>query len=387
MGTCCIRCSGQMVTLLAVVASAVGMAASPLAAHAEDRLESLQVSQLRRTYRLHLPPASDGTEPRPLLLVFHGGFETAADVEDDTGFNRLADRNGFFVVYPVGIRRRWNDGRVANPQAFGMPDDVAFVAQLIQHLRARFAIDPARIYATGMSNGGMFVQRLGCELSDTIAAIAPVDGTMPSRLAPGCAPMRAMSVMEFHGTKDAFVPWHGGTVRALGGKTLSVPDTLARWRMLDGCGEARRGSVMPTQDPTRELRVRREASGPCRDRSEVIGYTIEGGGHTWPGGPENLLLFSGPVTHELSATELIWAFFEQHPKRAPTELAASPDDSSAIHELPEPSRANSLSPAPTPLTMLSGYVLFPFGVLSNVLHTMTIFVPDSLLNGSLPFSL
>lgn len=284
----------------------------------------LQVGEFKRFYRIHVPPAYDGKTPLPLVLVFHGRSELARDIAEITRFSKLADRQGFIVVYPVGIREHWNDGRIATPIfAAGNYDDVGFIATLLQRLEGSLAIDMNRIYATGMSNGGMFVQRLACELDGTFAAIGPVAGTLPVDITPRCTPKQPVSVIEFHGTNDAYVHWQGGSVRAVGGKTLSVPKTVAHWRALDHCAETPDIEYGPHNDPDEPQRVRRERYGSCREGTEVVLYAIEGGGHTWPGGPDDPLLFAGAVNRDISATNLIWRFFSEHPKGSFVVTAAS----------------------------------------------------------------
>ena len=365
------RCNRFLLSIAALVAAQTGglaAARSCDAAGAITRTEHLQVGARNRAYRLHLPPAYDGVMPLPLVLVFHGSFETAEDIERVTQFSRLADAQRVIVVYPEGVRRRWNDGR--SPVA-ARTDDVGFVTALITRLEDTLAIDPTRIYAAGMSNGGMFVQRLGCELSGIIAAIAPVDGTMPAGVAASCRPAQPVSVIEFHGTKDAYVLWHGGMVRVLGGRTLSVPDTVAQWRQQDACPERPRVVEEPPQDPRASMRVRRETYGPCRDRNDVVLYTVEGGGHTWPGGPEDPLIFTGRVNRDVSATDVIWAFFAQHPKRSATMLAGAARPRTLFQD----AAAGRSSPASN-LPNVSGsrvtsYVLWPFGILSDVVQLVT----------------
>ncbi len=287
-----------------------------------DQIRTIEVDGMRRSYSLHVSPAyhSDARATWPLVLVFHGRFESAEEIAEITQFNNLADQQNFLVVYPIGIHAHWNDGSGTTGLAPRNHDDVGFIAALIRHLETTLAVDPTRIYATGMSNGAMFVQRLGCELSEMLAAIGPVDGTLPSALAQRCTPPRPLPVIEFHGTKDAYVLWHGGNVRVMGGRTLSVPATISHWQQVDGC-PSRPSQVLylPHRNSSGTSRIRQETYGPCQDGSAVVLYAVEGGGHTWPGGPaDDSLIFSGRVNRDLSASEVIWTFFSQHsnPTRA-----------------------------------------------------------------------
>lgn len=348
---------------------------------------SVQVREFKRSYRLHLPPTYDGKTPVPLVLVFHGRSEGARDIAEITQFNAVADQRGFIVVYPIGIREHWNDGRLATPIfAAGNYDDVGFVAALLTHVEATFAIDPRRIYATGMSNGGMFVQRLACELDGTFAAIGPVDGTLPSNLVSSCTPKEPVSVIEFHGTRDAYVHWEGGSVRAIGGKTLSVPQTIAHWQQQNGCPNDVTIEYVPaknTEDPTR---VRREQHGPCREGSAVVLYAVEGGGHTWPGGPsDHSLPFLGQVTQHISATETMANFFEQHPKisRLPSSEVLLPREPGSVRtltptlQLPQPRSM----PTPTPMRQAPlEFRLPPMLMLLKLSLNLPLAVHDSLID-------
>ena len=128
---------------------------------------------------MHLPPAHKGDGPRPLVLVFHGHGDSAAGIAAISDFNRLADRNGFIVVYPEGVDHHWNDGRVvAGADGKARVDDVAFVNALLDRGTGKWRVDPRRIYAVGFSNGGVFCQRLGLELANRLAAIASVSASM-----------------------------------------------------------------------------------------------------------------------------------------------------------------------------------------------------------------
>lgn len=283
---------------------------------AGDRQGTIRHGNLTRTYLLHVPPSHSGTRPTPLVLVFHGGYGTGRGVADSTGFNAVSDRVGFIVAYPHGTDRHWNDGRGTMLPDQQNVDDVGFVSALIADLMQTLAVDPKRVYATGISNGGIFSHRLACELSEKIAAIAPVAGAIAEKFAPRCAPRQAVSVVAIHGTEDLFVLWNGGDVRGrIGGKVLSVPETMARWVRLNGCPTAPQIVREPDRDLADGTRVRREAYGPCPNGIDVVLYAVEGGGHTWPGGPRGRLPSTGRVSRDITATEIIWEFFEKHPKR------------------------------------------------------------------------
>lgn len=282
-----------------------------------DRDETIQSGGVPRTYHLHLPPSVPSAAAMPLVMVFHGGGGTGSGAAKSYGFNRLADSRGFAVVYPEGRGLHWNDGRDATgqpPRNAMLVDDVGFVSSLIERVSGTVRVDPHRVYAAGISNGAMFAHRVACELSRQIAAIAPVAGTIAEPEAARCAPHSPVSIIEFHGTNDRFVPYGGGEIlgQAERGRVLSVAATTELWGKLDGCPTVPHRADLPPRHPDDRTRVRQAAYGPCRGGSAVVLHTIVGGGHTWPGTAWLPLL--GPVSHQIDATEVIWEFFERHPK-------------------------------------------------------------------------
>ena len=283
---------------------------------------SIVAGGLERAFRLYVPPSHDRTRPAPLVIALHGGGGTGAAMERLTvgGLNRLAVRDGFVVVYPDGVDRHWNDGRgVAEYRSHRENiDDVGFVTALIDHLAQTQGIDRNRVYATGISNGGLFSQRLARELAPRIAAIGVVAVSMSDKIALMRAPTRPISVLLMSGTEDPLVPWAGGDIGFPGssrkvGKVLSVAKTVAAWAALNRCTPPPAVSWEPDRDPRDGTRVRREAHGPCSEGTEVVLYAVEGGGHTWPGGwqylPERLV---GRTSRDIDANEVIWSFFRRH---------------------------------------------------------------------------
>jgi polyhydroxybutyrate depolymerase len=301
-----------MATLLACAAGAV------------QRPESVSGSftwdGLKRTYGIHVPPSFGKTGPMPLVIALHGGGGTGEKMEKLTlgGLNRLSDREGFVVVYPDGIEEHWNDGRekVKYRAHREKIDDVGFLSALIDHLAAGGNIDKKRVYVTGISNGAMMSNRLACELTGRIRAIAPVAGNMPYDLAPRCSPSRPIPVLMISGTQDPMMPWTGGEAHFLRlkfGKVLSVPETIKFWVAHNRCAPAPAVTREPDKNPQDGTRVRKETYAGCETGTEVILYTVEGGGHTWPKGyrylPEGLI---GKTSEDIDANELIWSFFKKH---------------------------------------------------------------------------
>jgi polyhydroxybutyrate depolymerase len=286
-------------------AQTVPAAASPAPA---GEARALQAGGVTRRYFLYLPSTWHRGRPAPLVLVFHGGGGRASGIAPHTGFSRLAEREGFVVAYPQGLNGRWNDGR----GYAATHDDVGFMRALLDTLERELAIDPRRVYATGISNGAMFAYRLACDLPGVFAAVAPVAGAMPADLAPACAHTQPVSVLAFQGTADPLMPYAGGGVARRRGRVLSAERSIAFWATTSGCAAA----PVTTDEPDRVTdgtRVRRTEYGACREGRAVELYTIEGGGHTWPGGPP-VGGSVGQVTREIDATPVIWAFFAEHPR-------------------------------------------------------------------------
>jgi polyhydroxybutyrate depolymerase len=293
---------------------------TPLAATASTRTESrtILVEGRARTYRLHVPDGLPRDRPAPLVLAFHGGGGQGFGTERLTGFSALADREKFLVVYPDGLDRRWNDGR--NPP--GLPasrervDDIAFVRALLDALAKEFPVDPRRVFATGISNGAMFSHFLATRLAGRIAAIAPVVGGVPEEVAQDFRPGQPVSVLIIQGTMDPLVPYAGGPVtRWNRGRVISTDEAVRRWVKHDGCAGAAITGDLPDRDPNDGCRVRWTTWTGGRAGTEVTLYTITGGGHTWPGGAQYLpRSFIGNVCRDFDAAEVIWEFFQRHPK-------------------------------------------------------------------------
>jgi polyhydroxybutyrate depolymerase len=277
-----------------------------------DHELTLSAGGRERTYLLHLPPVYDGKRLLPLVIVLHGGGGNAEGAVRMTGFSGKADKEGFVVVYPNGSGRlktrllTWNSGNCCGYAMDKDVDDVGFIGALIDELVNTRAIDPKRVYVTGMSNGGMMTYRLGCELSDKIAAIAPVAGALNVE---NCQPSSPVSVIIFHGTADEHVLYNGGEpIRKVDRHyraDKSVAYAVSFWVKHDSCSE--------TPRRTEKGNIRTEIYDGGKDGSEVVLYTVNGGGHAWPGGQAYLL--GTEPTKEISATDLMWDFFVRHPKK------------------------------------------------------------------------
>jgi polyhydroxybutyrate depolymerase len=236
-----------------------------------------------------------------------------------TDFNTLADKEGFIVVYPEAYEHNWNDGR-GDPgiksQAENI-DDVAFISAMIDQITRDLNINKKMVYATGISNGAIMTDRLGSELSDKIAAIAPVAGNIPQKTALIWSPSRAVSALIINGTDDPLVPFDGGDVSFLSlkrGKVISVADTVKFWVTKNGCPAAPKTEQLPHINATDTTSTVVETYSGCRDGSEVVLYKVNEGGHTWPGGLQYMSeKVIGKTSRDFNATEVIWQFFKLHP--------------------------------------------------------------------------
>ncbi|MGH2830019.1 MAG: extracellular catalytic domain type 1 short-chain-length polyhydroxyalkanoate depolymerase [Actinomycetota bacterium] len=302
--------------LAALAAAAVAAAAVPSVSAASVD-QTIEVGGIRRTYVLHVPAALPANAAVPLVFVLHGGGGAGRQIERETRFSDLADRNGFIAIYPDGIDRSWNDGR-GDPQIGAQRaniDDVAFIAALIEALSQRYRIDPRRVYSTGISNGGFMSQLLAARLSGRIAAIAPVAGGMGPAVLASLRPEQPVSVLMINGTADRLVPYAGGPVARNRGATAPVPEIVQKWAEVDRCAANPPTAALPDVDPADGSRVKVTTYSPCAQRTEVVLYTIDGGGHTWPGGSQYLpRLIVGPVNRDINASEVIWKFFADHPR-------------------------------------------------------------------------
>jgi polyhydroxybutyrate depolymerase len=280
-----------------------------------DYGRSLLCDGRKRTFLLHVPRGWNRSKLMPLVIVLHGGGGNGRKVAALTRFNLVADRSGFVVAFPDGINGHWNDGR--NVQNFKSHreniDDVGFIRLLIERLTQQLNLDSTRVYVTGMSNGAMMCYRLGCDLSDRLAAIAPVCGAVAVDLPDSCPQGRPISVLAINGTEDPFVPWPGGGVGILNkrGSVLSVPASIRFWVERDGCAPEPETTRLPQKDPEQGISTVREVYAGGRDATEVVAYRVEGGGHTWPGGSERTARF-GKQSRDFDASETIWEFFQKH---------------------------------------------------------------------------
>ena len=254
-----------------------------------------------RYYTLHVPPGYDANRPTPLVITIHGASLWPVVQQKMSQWDRVADREGFIVLYPSG-----HTG--SGPPHFDA-EDVRFIADLIDSVQRTHNIDRTRIYANGLSNGGGLSFLLSCTMPDRIAAVGLVAAAhlFPSSM---CKDLRPVPMIAFHGTADDATPYEGGKSPMswiLSMRFPSIPMVTAAW--------ARRNQCAPTPVESRVAPdVSRLEYAQCVSNAPAILYTIHGGGHTWPGGDAAYLpeWFVGTTTQSIDASSIMWEFFAKH---------------------------------------------------------------------------
>jgi polyhydroxybutyrate depolymerase len=253
-------------------------------------IRTLEFGGETRSYRLKVPASYDGAAPVPLVLDIHGFTSNAAQQEALSGLASVADREGFVIAWPEGLNNAWNAGLCCGNADV---DDVGFLRALVAAISADGNIDAARVYATGLSNGGAMTHRLACDAADLFAAAAPLAFPIAFRPLSECRPSRAVPVLTFMGLTDRLVPYDGGLFP-------SAPDTFAYWRDVNGCGEGE------PQDVMAKGRSRCETHTQCTNGVRVGLCSITAASF---GGA----FFDGHILYinaDYNLAELVWAFLK-----------------------------------------------------------------------------
>lgn len=322
---------------------------------AQETKESVTVDGVDRQFTVRLPRGYDAQQHYPVVIMLHGMNQDPDDIERLTRFDELADKDSVIVIYPAALHGRWNVGvhpemrqpmmgpgprrrrgypgggypgggypgggypgggggypRGQRPNREpdqehrqGPPDDIAFFNQMLDQIGSKFSADSSRIYAVGLSEGGFMSLRVGCALSDRIAAVAAVGADMPKTMI--CVPTRPVPLLMMNGTSDPVVPYGGGTEHNLNLRTLSAEDSAKAWAKIDHCAEKPERSKLPKGKGGMETKV--DTYGGCQQNAQVVLYSVKGGGNTWPGGEqyeaENAI---GKTSSDLDANQVIWSF-------------------------------------------------------------------------------
>ncbi len=272
-----------------------------------------------RTFLVHIPTNYNKARTVPLVFLFHGGNGTGQKVINQTQFAIKANAEGFIVIAPDGYKNNWADGRgTTEPDIEGI-DDVAFVRALLKVVQGSLLIDSKRIYATGVSNGGLFSERLGCEMSDVLAAIGPVVGPMPQNIAGACKIGSPISVIGIQGTLDPFMPMEGGDTKhktlgiGNGGLVIGADATMRTWATRNSCPNSSAQITTLPQIVADGTTVTLNSYTNCAANTAINYYIVKGMGHGWP--PYGQGGMAGPVSGNINATNVVWEFFKARPKQ------------------------------------------------------------------------
>lgn len=285
----------------------------PLARSELHRSFTLMHEGRTRHYEVQLP-ADTVAGPMPVILAIHGATGSLETYRKVANLEPLAHREGVLVVYPQGNRRGnillWNAGACCLPD-LNPPDDVGFILRVLDDVTQRFAIDPRRVYAVGMSNGAMMTYRLATEAPERFAAVATVAGPMALR---HFKPRAPISIMHIQSVDDPILPFGGR-------RFLPVPlpsglKTIQRWVQYAHCPSEPVTEIVrhaPPGEP-RSWQATRKHWTPCDDGTEIVLWKLEGAGHVWPGGyqPPHLRTLAGEEYDVIDASREIWQFFKRH---------------------------------------------------------------------------
>jgi polyhydroxybutyrate depolymerase len=273
--------------------------------------DSVKIDGNTRRYLVQLPLGYESMKekPLPLVLMYHGAGGTPAASRSESKLGGLADEEKFIVVFPAGYKRTWADGRGMSRASKDGMDDLAFTREMLKKVEGKHKIDPARIYAAGVSNGGFMVATIACEMPEKFAAFVTVIASVPANTMKNCnGAARPLAMIS--GTTDPLVPWEGGIVKGrTEGKFPGMEEAFAFWKTRYGCTGDPTVTELPdkTEDETTVTKI---VYGNCAGDGQVVLFKINNGGHQYPDG--TTLPFCGNKCTDISATREIWNFFKAH---------------------------------------------------------------------------
>lgn len=273
--------------------------ASTVMAQSQQKREEIIVDGMARAFVSYVPTGAK--DKMPVVISLHGGFASPKGMLRLADFRPLADQDKFILVCPAS-KHLWHDG--ADNKGI---DDVKFIDQLITYILKTYNGDASRVYVTGVSNGGFMTSRIAAQLHNRIAAVAIVAATL--NIAEGYDLEKPMPVMYIHGTNDPIIPYNGG--KKFGREMYSHDQIIKKWVALDNCNPKPVITQIPDNADDGTTVVKEEYSNS--NGLKVVGYTVNNGGHTWPGGRQYLPAFIiGKTTHNLNACQAIWDFFKSY---------------------------------------------------------------------------
>lgn len=297
------------------------MAPPPKAANTTEVF--LDVNGEKRSYFVH-KPANSKAGYLGAVLVFHGGGGDAKRMISMNNMPTVSDKEGFVTAFVQTVRKgvRWQDGR---DETYRDTDDVEYVRAVIRSLGEKYNVDPNRVFATGVSNGGAFINRLACEAPGLVKGIAPVAANMSINLNSICTPSKGTPIIMFSGTDDPLMPFEGGkgdpppmikramekqNLRPEGSEgMLSSHATAKFWASKNGCTKTSSADLPDRVDDGTSVTV--ITHDDCRDGKAVL-YQINGGGHSWPGPTSKELKIIGTTSREIDASQVMVDFFKSY---------------------------------------------------------------------------
>lgn len=309
-----------LLALLLPIGAAPALAGSPILAPG-DHAVTLQQGDRERSAIVHLPRRAAGRQGLPVVLNFHGGGGHGANQQEYSLLDSVAESENFITVYPNGTGRlsgrllTWNAGTCCAYSVINKIDDVGFVRALIDKIAEEFPIDRRRIYATGMSNGGMMAHRLAAEASDIVAAVVPVAGGM---VLPMFKSARAVPVMHIHSVDDPRALYSGGLGPPFPLTKSQVfhpniDEMIKRWAEHNNCAEQPVVADRRVDRTTRGHSATKYIYPNCRDGAAVVLWKLTGAGHVWPGGKQKVMeRVLGPSTDIIDANREMWEFFKRY---------------------------------------------------------------------------
>jgi polyhydroxybutyrate depolymerase len=311
------------IAIAIAIFSQVFAAAEPVLAR--DIEKSMEIGGFQRSYTVFIPDRLQQSQgPFPAVIMLHGGLGNGSIIRRQMRMDAVAEREGFAVIYPDGLGRGWNDGRVDRARQrgpYGSAGDVAFLKSIVDTLTRDNLVLGSQVFLSGVSNGGMMSLRMGCEAAEFFAGIAPIIASIPEDIAGTCKPSRPVPLLLINATEDPLVPWDGGGVGFAGGRgqVISTTETIAFWHHINGCSPEEKNLTFTQGASGNGTGVKGNLFRDCRSGAPVALVSIEGGGHRIPGREDRAHpianWFLGRQNHDFETAEEVWHFFASYGSR------------------------------------------------------------------------